>query len=809
MMPASVPSPDVMHGSSKATPLEQHDQVFSTVVGSYPNVLELKPEGKTFLDATKKSLEERNTYGRHRLLTDHFDHLTAHAVIDQLLIQQEVKAAERSGDSHNEKSRSAIDDTTTKFVGIDVIGTGQPSITSYGNMNVPFYQLIDGITVERTSDGVYNSQIDRRIRFDESAVTNDEPVYALREYEIADELIECFVNTPGYGDRRIRPPKLKLAITGPATLSSGIQQGNRNKVDTAMDLADVLFELIRFMKEGDQNLLRHVHHIQIDEPILTQVDFVHYVQLAAGSTLQLIKRLHEKLKIPVSLHMCGPFEAGHLSLFEDAPLYAIDLEVAYSLSESTDERRRGRSPIEELEKSVERLPQIKRWGLGLVNSASYRVENPEEIRTLKSRLTKVVDESRLLLSPDCGMRGLKTDAARQKLANMLMVAEEHRRDLKAEAVKTSQKTQKNVSRTAFTSDKAPEVYGHLCKPVLGTTQEAKHILEIQREIDIHLGFLHSGAFQFFSVHDHKHSRRVIYYVNQILGRLAPELDDDTLRVLWASCYGHDVGLFHSGNLKNVLWGDGDPSIAETSEGGDDSVRDVRSVYKGSEVKELEQHIDLDNGNVRTGKKKQVWALSTIIRKVHGFRSGRFFNTRIAGLAGHEDGQAARMSPANLRACIEIVNSHQSSSVLPEDKPYKPDSDYSLRFLAALLRIADECDMSRERLPPDDLRDEVRSLVDKGESGKTKQEFAEAVASQREYDKMAQIEFVHIDHFSKSIRIFHSPEIQKESPEWKLVDKVRDHIEKNLSPETIAVFKRYGIELENVTIEPTRPDGQYE
>ena len=60
--------------------------------------------------------------------------------------------------------------------------------------------------------------------------------------------------------------------------------------------------------------------------------------------------------------------------------------------------------------------------LGVVQSASSRMETVGEIRKRLQDVLKVVPADRLIVSPDCGLAYLPTDLAKQKLKNMMEAA---------------------------------------------------------------------------------------------------------------------------------------------------------------------------------------------------------------------------------------------------------------------------------------------------------------------------------------------------------------------------------------------------
>ena len=260
--------------------------------------------------------------------------------------------------------------------------------------------------------------------------------------------------------------------------------------------------------------------------------------------------------------------------------------------------------------------------------------------------------------------------------------------------------------------------------------------------------------------------------------ISSQLDALTRRLLFVSTYGHDVGFFCFGPDASEET-DATGQLLEDAGHTGIKTRGLKDLYGNAQV--------IQDLAKRQGDGPEH--LAKFVRATHGFRGGQFFNTVVRQTYANEVG--VPLSLEELRAYIEILQSHQSTARLPERGEYATaNSRYSLRFLAAVLRIADECDMSRHRLPPAELVEAVREQSVRGQ--KT------ASVALQEYEKMSSIEFVHIDHFNRVIRVFHVPDVDE--GRLKLVNEVRKHIAANLK-ECNQALMEHRLQINDVIVEP--------
>ena len=62
--------------------------------------------------------------------------------------------------------------------------------------------------------------------------------------------------------------------------------------------------------------------------------------------------------------------------------------------------------------------------LGVVQVANSRVESVAEIRARVKQVLEHIPKERLILAPDCGLGFLPRDILRQKVSNLVLVAQE-------------------------------------------------------------------------------------------------------------------------------------------------------------------------------------------------------------------------------------------------------------------------------------------------------------------------------------------------------------------------------------------------
>jgi len=198
-------------------------------------------------------------------------------------------------------------------------------------------------------------------------------------------------------------PRVKGILTGPVTLvfSSDLKGYYRDYRDERlyMDTADALLDFATAYERLG------VDSIQIDEPFLS-----------VGAPMEIAKMAVEHIasgvELPVALHVCG--RVTHI--FEDLLDWDVDiLSHAFMGDENLS-----------LLESKKLHESSKILGFGCIDTKSTSVEPVEGVVSLIGRALEHLDVRRLLIHPDCGLRGLPRDVAYRKLVNMVKAAERFR-----------------------------------------------------------------------------------------------------------------------------------------------------------------------------------------------------------------------------------------------------------------------------------------------------------------------------------------------------------------------------------------------
>jgi len=210
------------------------------------------------------------------------------------------------------------------------------------------------------------------------------------------------------GDTRYaisRAKRVKGIITGPTTLSFALHISTpvyRDRGELALDLAYALAQEAQFLAAAGAAV------IQIDEPILSTgvADLT-----SAREALEVLAR---GIKVPVCLHVCGDLTPV-ISELVRMPVGILDFEFAKSPGNLAlcREMDFGKMMI----------------GFGCVDSSAPVAEPADIIRSRIETALSVFAPEQLLIDPDCGLRMLSRDVAYLKLARMVEVVKEVRKDL--------------------------------------------------------------------------------------------------------------------------------------------------------------------------------------------------------------------------------------------------------------------------------------------------------------------------------------------------------------------------------------------
>jgi 5-methyltetrahydropteroyltriglutamate--homocysteine methyltransferase len=188
---------------------------------------------------------------------------------------------------------------------------------------------------------------------------------------------------------------VKGIITGPTTmvLSSRIE-GFYRREDRSRAIKDMA---VAMKKEALDLQNAGAAYIQVDEPFLsTGMADLH-------TAYQAMEIVGKELKIPLAMHVCGDLTNVFFELLK-FPVDMLDFEFAgnsknLSLLEDADLGRR-------------------KIGFGCIDTKTNQVESSEEIHNLIIKGIDLIGDKKIVIDPDCGMRMLKRESAKQKLKNM-------------------------------------------------------------------------------------------------------------------------------------------------------------------------------------------------------------------------------------------------------------------------------------------------------------------------------------------------------------------------------------------------------
>ncbi|KXB00858.1 hypothetical protein AKJ41_03575 [candidate division MSBL1 archaeon SCGC-AAA259O05] len=191
---------------------------------------------------------------------------------------------------------------------------------------------------------------------------------------------------------------LKPVITGPYTLANySINRHYNSLSDLTLDYAEIVArEIERLVQEGAEE-------IQIDEPAIlkNQEDFDIFSE--AMDRLALAKK-DARLDLYVYFADSAPF----YEKLQDLPVDLLGLDFTYS---------------PRLPDLIEEKGSEKGLGLGLIDARNTKMEDQEEIISVIKKILPGVNADRAYLNPSCGLEFLPREIAREKLENMVEIAE--------------------------------------------------------------------------------------------------------------------------------------------------------------------------------------------------------------------------------------------------------------------------------------------------------------------------------------------------------------------------------------------------
>jgi len=204
--------------------------------------------------------------------------------------------------------------------------------------------------------------------------------------------------------RQLTQQPVKFSFTGPFSLSRRIRDGAYDKPgDLVRALARRLNAEARELAEAGAGFL------QIDEPFLAG-----YPEQAALA-VEAVNIVTDGVPVSWALHVCygnryaRPSWEGHYDfLFPAVKAARVDQVVLEFARKGLDDLR------------LIRQHGWDKWlGLGVIDVKSSEVESAELVASRIRRALDYVPADRLMINPDCGLRHLAPEVARQKLRAMV------------------------------------------------------------------------------------------------------------------------------------------------------------------------------------------------------------------------------------------------------------------------------------------------------------------------------------------------------------------------------------------------------
>ncbi|HEX6519560.1 MAG TPA: hypothetical protein VF070_06020 [Streptosporangiaceae bacterium] len=235
--------------------------------------------------------------------------------------------------------------------------------------------------------------------------------YDYYEAEVSRPLPDSEASGPGMGladdfrfTRQVTDRPIKFSFTGPFSLSRRIRD---NAYPSAAELVRALAR--RLNAEARALAEAGADFLQIDEPFLA--GYPEQVELA----VEAVNLVVDGVDTTWALHVCygnryaRPSWEGHYDfLFPAVKAARVDQIVLEFARKGLDDLR-----------LIEQYEWDKWLGFGVIDVKSPEVEPASLVATRIRRALEHVPADRLMINPDCGLRHLAPDVARQKLHAMV------------------------------------------------------------------------------------------------------------------------------------------------------------------------------------------------------------------------------------------------------------------------------------------------------------------------------------------------------------------------------------------------------
>ncbi len=194
---------------------------------------------------------------------------------------------------------------------------------------------------------------------------------------------------------------VKGILTGPYTMMDwSFNEHYADREETALALADVIRKEVEALVEAGAKI------IQVDEPATS----VRPEELPV--VIEALHRVTDGLDAYFATHICyGVFEEIYPDML-DLPVDNFDLELS-------------NSDLDLVEK-FETDPFTKDISFGVIDVHDHEVEEEEVVFDRVRRAKEVIDDDRLWIDPDCGMKTRTAEETRDKLDVMVSATEKIR-----------------------------------------------------------------------------------------------------------------------------------------------------------------------------------------------------------------------------------------------------------------------------------------------------------------------------------------------------------------------------------------------
>lgn len=221
------------------------------------------------------------------------------------------------------------------------------------------------------------------------------------DVRIAEHKLDELIKNSNLSSVEAERKGVKGIITGPSTIvhSSRIESFYKEKGHAILDYAHAV------SKEASALEGAGCKYIQIDEPFLS----TGMVDLKVAK--EAISIIVDTVNIPVAMHACGNLK-GVFKQLTSFPVDILDFEFA------------GNNDNIKLLKEHKNLLKGKKLGLGCLDSASKDLDEESRVREIIQTGIDVMGEDNILLDPDCGLKKMKLETAKNKLKLMIKLNNE-------------------------------------------------------------------------------------------------------------------------------------------------------------------------------------------------------------------------------------------------------------------------------------------------------------------------------------------------------------------------------------------------